>query len=989
MLELSLSDVAADSPNFRSRFAVADALTGDLEQRLKSIAEAARKHVEATQLARQSALSLLEQVRAWTQQHLPSSSSSSGQQSTASSSSSTLQSSSALDESDDETTTAYFHASLMTLTGSFLAVEDQRDMLCKQLQRMLVEPVESFLSNDVRRVKEQSSTYHRAQAEVESAIDRYSAVKPRDYRALSEAATTLREARRNAHRLGCRAVILINQLHERSKSLVPSAILEALIGHSTFAQLTYSVVKTDSQSIMTTLYQTMQERSQMLDQRKRRDTDQMRAVVEAEEAVRNRALVRFQMRDLRLPEPASAPTTTSAVAAIAAAAAAASASATASSASSPSPIPTSVVSALLASSSPPSSSPLSSGPLGAATSASSLSSSLPAAAATAAAAPLASTPTPGWDVSDPSVAFPFLANGVRAGYLNLGEKKPYGLSWSRCYFTIQDGLLVQQQRRSKLTTSSVSENLRICTVKPTHDVDRNFCFSVISPRTTLLLQAESSDEMQAWLMAIQNAIASALTTSSASDSASRTGSNGGGLGQSLSVEGAMSGSRVRRAGSYNALNEVAEGDDLIPHSSSFQSFEQLPPVDGDASDGLLNTSGSTASNSVPSAAITAELMANPMGYLTALPSNDVCADCGAPRPEWASINLGIVLCIECSGIHRSFGVHISQVRSLLLDTWRPEWAEPMLSITNARSNSIFEARVPAGMSKPRSGSSRKYREDYITMKYVDLAFMEPLKRQDVLAGRLAKSEAQRQAPLPPLVINRPAPLPQVANLVATLDVTPSSPLDEIDLGGSPKMVSTSTSGGVLLSSDTSNSGSSSGSSSSQFRMRAATSESNLHAASMMDSQASSLSQTALSQPSEAPRTRSFSMNPSSYQRPSANVSSTAAVMAPPTTVAAPAPAPTPAPHAPAPISTSSSVPASRPYMSMSSASFAKSSSTNSSSSSSAGTGATPSTSAPEAPTGDLFSRFSRALNSATKTIVDIAKNEQQQQQQQQQLQQQP
>lgn len=54
------------------------------------------------------------------------------------------------------------------------------------------------------------------------------------------------------------------------------------------------------------------------------------------------------------------------------------------------------------------------------------------------------------------------------------------------------------------------------------------------------------------------------------------------------------------------------------------------------------------------------------------PGNDKCADCGARKPKWASINLGIMLCIECSGIHRSLGVHISKVRSVTLDDWDME-----------------------------------------------------------------------------------------------------------------------------------------------------------------------------------------------------------------------------------------------------------------------------------------------------------------------------
>lgn len=51
-----------------------------------------------------------------------------------------------------------------------------------------------------------------------------------------------------------------------------------------------------------------------------------------------------------------------------------------------------------------------------------------------------------------------------------------------------------------------------------------------------------------------------------------------------------------------------------------------------------------------------------MEQLLSVPGNNICCDCGAADPRWASINLGITLCIECSGTHRSFGVHKSKVR---------------------------------------------------------------------------------------------------------------------------------------------------------------------------------------------------------------------------------------------------------------------------------------------------------------------------------------
>nr|XP_025953350.1 arf-GAP with coiled-coil, ANK repeat and PH domain-containing protein 2 [Dromaius novaehollandiae] len=108
-----------------------------------------------------------------------------------------------------------------------------------------------------------------------------------------------------------------------------------------------------------------------------------------------------------------------------------------------------------------------------------------------------------------------------------------------------------------------------------------------------------------------------------------------------------------------------------------------------------------------------------------IPGNAACCDCGLADPRWASINLGITLCIECSGIHRSLGVHFSKVRSLTLDSWEPELLKLMCELGNDVINRIYEAKLEkVGVKKPQSGSQRQEKEAYIRAKYVERKFVE-------------------------------------------------------------------------------------------------------------------------------------------------------------------------------------------------------------------------------------------------------------------------
>lgn len=90
--------------------------------------------------------------------------------------------------------------------------------------------------------------------------------------------------------------------------------------------------------------------------------------------------------------------------------------------------------------------------------------------------------------------------------------------------------------------------------------------------------------------------------------------------------------------------------------------------------------------------------------IKALPGNDRCMECGMKHPQWASVSFGTVFCLECSGVHRGLGVHISFVRSIAMDSWQ----EKQLDLMKAGGNGKCASYLSANGILPSTPIKAKY-----------------------------------------------------------------------------------------------------------------------------------------------------------------------------------------------------------------------------------------------------------------------------------------
>lgn len=304
-------------------------------------------------------------------------------------------------------------------------------------------------------------------------------------------------------------------------------------------------------------------------------------------------------------------------------------------------------------------------------------------------------------------------------------EKP-SINWHKYWCVVSEGHLHEYSHWKKGATMLHNEpiNLKISTVRSCRNQDRRFCFEVITPKFRRVYQATSTEDMNSWINVISNAIQSLLNGTSSCQS----------LTTYANKPGAISGSEASGFG--------------VGRSSMDQVTNALPISIHDRKQGNgsneLGPNGVETRDSDHLGTRLLQLMRE------AHPSNSFCAECGAKNPDWCAINIGILICIECSGIHRSLGTHISKVRSFTLDTtsYTRDLFDFIRAVGNDVSKHIWEANQVQSVAalnaieeehssthkvvfrKPVVNDSREYKVSFIQKKYVERAFVDRRQYQD-------------------------------------------------------------------------------------------------------------------------------------------------------------------------------------------------------------------------------------------------------------------
>lgn len=303
--------------------------------------------------------------------------------------------------------------------------------------------------------------------------------------------------------------------------------------------------------------------------------------------------------------------------------------------------------------------------------------------------------------------------------------------WHKFWIVLDQGKLSEYSNwKQKLDLHMDPIDLRMASVREARNAERRFCFEVITPQFKRVYQATSEEDMNSWITSINNALQSAVE------------------GRGLKDMPAQNASPDTTPSIRRDIGSILTGKSpSVGHGHAHNTSNTGIPAR------RITVGARPGAHRLPSSSFEE----NPDKLLQMLRNNDQgncwCADCGSgTKVEWVSINLAIILCIECSGIHRSLGTHISKVRSLTLDinSFTADIIELLLLVGNRISNMVWEARLDQAL-KPTAQATREQRLKFINAKYVERAYVEPISAtlsrypspDETLLAAIKKNEIQQ------------------------------------------------------------------------------------------------------------------------------------------------------------------------------------------------------------------------------------------------------